>query len=234
MGNRHIKDSVRHELYARSGNLCEFPGCTHSLFENDDTETTNIGEICHIEGLNPNSARYNPKSSDRERNSIKNLILLCANHHSIVDQDETLYTVEKLKQMKAEHESHVEQMLKNSNQAVFQKELQTIFQECRFDKILLEQSFDAPFPDWYIDKLEEGYLRIRALLNLPCSLCLSAKKRKDLYAFTQLSEYVLSGVTMNCFSNGNGVAIPRYNTLDLEATSENLKSLQKMYQKYRF
>ncbi len=37
-------------------------------------------------------------------NDEDNLILLCCNHHELVDKDVTTYTVDRLRQMKANHE----------------------------------------------------------------------------------------------------------------------------------
>ena len=107
MGSRSIKNAVRHELYAKSGNQCAFPGCGCALFEDGTDGKTSKGEICHIEGLNPQSARYNPNSTDEERNSFDNLILLCANHHEQIDQNPDQYTVADLKKMKEDHEAQV-------------------------------------------------------------------------------------------------------------------------------
>lgn len=227
MGNRNIKSTVIKNLYANSGNCCAFPNC-HSILVD---RNVNIGEICHIEGLNPDSARYNPHLTDEESNSIENLILLCSNHHSLIDRDEDVYTVECLKDMKATHEAYVREQMTHTD---FFTELHRIFQECRFDMIFLEQNFETPFPDWYFEKVEEGYCRIRDLLNENCSLYISSKDRERLYGFTQLAEYVLTGVGMNTYPNGNGYAIPKYNTQDLDATRENMSSLAKIYSQYRF
>lgn len=229
MGKRYIAPKVIKELYARSGNCCAFSGCNSSLFED-----ANLSEVCHIEGLNPDSARYNPSLSEEEVNSMENLILLCSNHHSLVDQREEIYTVDILHQMKYEHESRVSQLMDDSNHKEFYLRLQKIFQECKFDVILLQQSFDAPFADSFFDMVGEGYLRIRDLLNEDCSLALSGQERQELYGFIQLAESVMTGVAMNSHSNGNGFAIPRYNPQDLIATQENVKSLQSTYSKYRF
>lgn len=227
MGNRYIKQTVIKSLYAKSGNRCAFPGC-HCVLVSGETV---IGEICHIEGLNPDSARYNPYLTNKQANSIDNLILLCSNHHNIIDQNSEVYTVECLKKMKIEHESCIEQKI---TQVDFWRELQRIFQECRFDMIFLEQNFEAVFPEWYFQKCEEGYCRILDLLNEECSLDVSSKDRKELYSFAQLAEYVLTGVAMNTKSNGNGYAIPNYNEQDLDATRINMKKLAKIYKHYRF
>ena len=65
--------------------------------KNDDPVP--IGEIAHIEGLNPDSPRYNPNMTNKERNSYVNLIILCPTCHTKIDKDPNYYTVEKLKQI---------------------------------------------------------------------------------------------------------------------------------------
>lgn len=232
MGNRYLKPNVIKKLYAKSGNICAFPECSCELFFDE----ANLSEICHIQGLNPNSARYNPKLSDDEANSIENLILLCQTHHSLVDQKPLEYTVECLKEMKAKHEAWVAQQLHNCNngQKDFYIKLQKIFQESRFDMIFLEQNFCTSFPDWYFDAVEEGYLKIRDLLNNECALNIPAKTRKELYSFTQAAEYIITGVAIGCHSNEAGYAIPRYSEQDEDTIRELTEQIQKIYVKYRF
>jgi hypothetical protein len=66
---------------------------------------TIIGEVCHISAASPNGPRYDPQQSPAERHGFDNLILLCANHHLVIDDDPEAYTVERLRKMKANHES---------------------------------------------------------------------------------------------------------------------------------
>jgi hypothetical protein len=87
-------------LFAVSGNCCAFPKCPHTLIH--DGKPT--GRICHIRGKRPGSARYDPSMTDIERNAFDNLILMCPIHHDVVDDDEASYTVERLTQIKADHE----------------------------------------------------------------------------------------------------------------------------------
>ena len=105
MSKRESRAAVRlatvKRLFARSLNRCAFPGC-HSMIVDDESDVL-LGEICHIEGIGKKALRYNKELSKEERDAYGNLILLCANHHTIIDRDKT-YTVESLKRMKAEHE----------------------------------------------------------------------------------------------------------------------------------
>ena len=95
------KTDVIKKLFALSGNYCAFPGCAQHIIDNKGQL---IGQICHIEAANDNGERFNPHQTDDERRSFENLILLCANHH-IVTNDVDVYTVERLKEIKREHEN---------------------------------------------------------------------------------------------------------------------------------
>lgn len=99
-----IPDYIAKRLYANSRNCCAMPGCNVEL-----VNTANIGQIAHIEGVNPGSARYNPNLTSDEVNSYENLILLCCNHHKLIDSKENLnlYTVEYLKKIKKDHEINI-------------------------------------------------------------------------------------------------------------------------------
>lgn len=92
---------VRRELYLRSGNKCAFPDCPTVLMTR---EGTMIGRICHIEAALPDGKRFNDAMSNEERRSFDNLLLLCGDHHTIIDSDEDRYSVTHLRQMKQRHE----------------------------------------------------------------------------------------------------------------------------------
>lgn len=124
--------------------------------------------------------------------------------------------------------------ISKSNDGIFYIKLQQIFQKCKFDMIFLDQSFDAPFNDCFFDCVDEGCFCIRDLLNHECSLEIPAKTRQELYYFTQLAHYTLTGVAMCCHPNGTGFAIPRYDPENSIAISENVKALQNLYVGYRF
>ena len=89
-------------LFARSMNQCAFPGCTAAIVDPKDDVV--YGEVCHIEGVEPGAARYNPQRSATTLNDNDNLILLCERHHKVVDADPNKYAVPYLRQIKAAHE----------------------------------------------------------------------------------------------------------------------------------
>ncbi|OOF32108.1 hypothetical protein [Salinivibrio proteolyticus] len=104
-------------LFARSGNQCAFPGCTHPLVNGDNLF---IAQVCHIEAASSGGERFNPDSDDEYRRSYENLILLCYPHHIETD-DVDRYPVEKLKEMKLNHEQLFEKSSFKIDEAVLYK-----------------------------------------------------------------------------------------------------------------
>jgi len=90
-------------LFARSGNRCAFPKCTSPIAQGD----TLIGEVCHIKAQKPGWPRYDATQTPEQRHAYGNLILLCPTHHTVIDDDDETYTVERLQKMKADHEAHI-------------------------------------------------------------------------------------------------------------------------------
>jgi hypothetical protein len=63
-------------LFALSGNRCAFPGCGLPVV---DPGTGNLcGAPVHINAVSPGGPRYDPRQTDEQRESVENLLLLCA------------------------------------------------------------------------------------------------------------------------------------------------------------
>ena len=90
-------------LYAVSGNRCAFPRCPLPLIDEQSGKVT--GRVCHIKAKNPGGPRYDSTQTDAQRNNFDNLILLCPIHHDVIDSDVEAYTVDRLSQMKRDHET---------------------------------------------------------------------------------------------------------------------------------
>jgi hypothetical protein len=56
----NLTKQVIKRLFTLTGNLCAFPDCQVLMVNNNII----IGEICHIEGENPMSSRYNQYMTD--------------------------------------------------------------------------------------------------------------------------------------------------------------------------
>lgn len=94
-------------LWGKSGNRCAI--CQNVLVEGetDTVDESIVGEEAHIVARSENGPRGISELTLNERDKYDNLILLCRNHHKVVDDQPTEYTVEKLKQIKEAHESWV-------------------------------------------------------------------------------------------------------------------------------
>jgi hypothetical protein len=100
-------------LSQRSGNRCAFQNCRRRLTAEDSPpdRAVILGEIAHIVAESPDGPRGDSPLSLTERNKYENLILLCNVHHQLIDDQPQTYTVERLLQMKQDHEAWVEKTL---------------------------------------------------------------------------------------------------------------------------
>lgn len=116
-------------LYSKSAGRCNFPACPNLCVEEDlaTGEIYNSGEIAHIEGVAPKSLRHNPKLEKKQRDAYNNWILLCRNHHPIIDIDsqviEDVYSIETLRNWKLDLEKRVFSSIENAMPSVTSLEL---------------------------------------------------------------------------------------------------------------
>lgn len=81
--------------------------------EASPSQVTVLGEACHIVAEKEDGPRGRSILSLEDRNRYPNLILLCEEHHTIIDSDPTAWPIERLHQIKADHELWVEQLIPN-------------------------------------------------------------------------------------------------------------------------
>lgn len=77
--------------------------CKEPLISGKESKKFHIGEIAHIVGEKTSAARGNSHLTKEERNNESNLILLCANHHTLIDRNPDEYPIEKLLKIKNDH-----------------------------------------------------------------------------------------------------------------------------------
>ncbi|MGM7448926.1 UNVERIFIED_ORG: HNH endonuclease [Idiomarina abyssalis] len=105
-------------LWGRSGNRCAVCKVELTQDKNAVNSSFALGEQAHIVGEKSGSARSQSLLDVDKRNSYHNLILLCPNHHTEVDNNEDDWPVEKLFHIKSKHELWVNETLSETvNQA---------------------------------------------------------------------------------------------------------------------
>ena len=111
--SQRVRNADRIIAWTSSGGLCNFPDCGESCTREatDADPSALIGELGHIEGSSNRGPRANPSLTNRERHSHHNLILLCATHHELVDSQPNTYTVDILRQWKADSEARYHNFL---------------------------------------------------------------------------------------------------------------------------
>ncbi len=70
---------------------CAYPEC----------EISDPLEVAAIDSLSPGGPRYKAEQSEQERTSLSNFLLLCPNHHVVVDRDPSTYDIKWLLRARA-------------------------------------------------------------------------------------------------------------------------------------
>lgn len=104
MNEREIK-----LLWGKSGGRCAFEGCGMELSDDDIV----LGEQAHIIAKSSVGPRGDNDLDAKAREKYCNLILLCSNHHTLIDKSSGKYPVDYLLGMKERHERWVSDRLNN-------------------------------------------------------------------------------------------------------------------------
>jgi hypothetical protein len=179
-------------LQIRSGNRCAFPGCDDLLVKKAafGTRLVLIGEMAHIISETPGGPRGRHSLPVGEHNKHTNLIFLCSPHHSEIDAHPETYTVERLRQIKSEHEERVEKAVREAKQKESQQAPalplvtetvhSTLLPVARMPKYI----FGAPCK--YGDAHEKEAIRAVLLSETPYLCPFIIRGGGTLYAFTDL------------------------------------------------
>lgn len=110
---KQISANVKNMLWGRAAGRCEFRGCNKRLWLDCLTkDLCNKANIAHIVSDSPDGPRGDATRSPQLAGKIENLMLLCQDHHDLVDSPDYVkeYPEDLLVQMKKDHESRIERV----------------------------------------------------------------------------------------------------------------------------
>jgi len=110
MSVSYISEKTKIILWGKAGGRCEYEGCNKPLWLDSLTKSEfNTAYIAHIIADQPNGPRGDAELSDNLKNDISNLMLMCDEHHRLIDKEGVDgHSVQRLKEMKNKHEKRIE------------------------------------------------------------------------------------------------------------------------------
>lgn len=104
---KNIPDPVTNRLFALSGNECAFPGCLNTVTDQvaPGERPVTLAQRAHIVGVGHQGPRSKATPLSDDIDAVENLLLLCGDHHRIVDNNPRIFSVEVLAKYKADHEA---------------------------------------------------------------------------------------------------------------------------------
>jgi hypothetical protein len=94
----------------RCGGRCAYTGCNELLWRDDLTNSELTGGLlAHIVADVPGGPRGDPVLSPLLAKDPTNIMLICHPHHTLIDKEEVVqHPIERLREMKREHEERIE------------------------------------------------------------------------------------------------------------------------------
>ncbi len=175
--NRDLK-----QLWGLSSAVCAFPNCKVRVIQKATKKDAAaiIGEIAHIRSHSDNGPRANPKLTPKERDCYDNWILLCSNHHSLVDQQSSTYTEQDLKKWKKDHEAWVDSKLMSLVSLVSFVELQKVTQA------IISAKPAIPTSDFSLTPPKKKIQKNNLSANIEKRISMGMSKSKDVKEYIKL------------------------------------------------
>lgn len=107
---KSLSPATQRAIWARSGGVCAFPGCSAVLYEDPVfADASWYGELAHNVASSSGGPRGDASRSAALSDDPDNLILMCPTHHALVDKKgwEERYPEELLARWKQQHEAAV-------------------------------------------------------------------------------------------------------------------------------
>lgn len=100
----NFSPKTKRQIEKRAGSHCSDPSCRRLTISanSDGTDEINLGVAAHICAAAPGGPRYDENQTPAERQSAENGIWMCSLHGTSVDAKDSKYTVELLREWKAQ------------------------------------------------------------------------------------------------------------------------------------
>lgn len=95
--------NTQRRLFAASAGYCQNPSCGRELFVDAAGRSIHVAEMAHVFAASNSGPRANPDLSKAERGSFENLVMLCANCHTVVDKAPKAYPDVMMLEWKRDH-----------------------------------------------------------------------------------------------------------------------------------
>ncbi len=119
IGRSSIDSKTQNRLWGMAAGRCEI--CNKLLYMDSFVGAEgNYAELAHIHAVSQSGPRYKRGMTKEEKNDVSNLMLLCSEHHHMVDTDEKFFSEGYLKKLKSEHEQWVREITDISNKQTCQ------------------------------------------------------------------------------------------------------------------
>ena len=107
-GRARLDEDTKLKLFSDSGGYCQNPACNMPLFPEASDRHSHFAEMAHIFAATDGGPRAKVEMSESDRANFNNLLLLCANCHTIIDKEPQTYTDELITAWKRDHKSKLQ------------------------------------------------------------------------------------------------------------------------------
>jgi hypothetical protein len=101
---------TQRRLFAASAGYCQNPACYLPLFADAAGQRFHVAEMAHICAANDDGPRADADLNAEARGTFDNLILLCANCHTMVDKAPTAFPDNTIQAWKREHANKLQRL----------------------------------------------------------------------------------------------------------------------------
>ena len=102
-GKAHPNAATKLKLFTDSAGFCQNPACNTPLFPDGFDQYPHIAEMAHIFAASDDGPRANVRLTEAEKGAFENIILLCANCHTLVDKTPEHHSAKLMSTWKREH-----------------------------------------------------------------------------------------------------------------------------------